>query len=70
MIPYNMTEVRFWSLVIADVNSTAHTLLLATNSLLPYSLSAGELGERAKIEKKVARLSRLPLYGLLRGDSA
>jgi AcrR family transcriptional regulator len=53
-----------------DANGTAHTLLLATNALLPYSLSPGELGERAEIEKKVARLSSLLLYGLLRRDTA
>jgi AcrR family transcriptional regulator len=52
-----------------DVNSTAHTLLLATNALLPYSLSPGELGERTEIEKKVARLSNLLLHGLLRRDT-
>jgi AcrR family transcriptional regulator len=53
----------------SDANGTAHTLLLATNALLPYSLSPGELGERAEIEKKVARLSSLLLYGLLRRDT-
>jgi AcrR family transcriptional regulator len=55
---------------LSDANSTAHTLLLATNSLLPYSLSPSELGERAEIEKKVARLSSLLLYGLLRRDTS
>jgi AcrR family transcriptional regulator len=54
---------------ISDVDSTAHTLLLATNALLPYSLSPGELGERAEIEKKVARLSNVLLYGLLHRDT-
>jgi AcrR family transcriptional regulator len=44
---------------------TAHTLLLATNSLLPYSLSVRELGERAEIARNIERLADLLLNGLL-----
>lgn len=49
-----------------DALKIAETLLLGTNSLLPYSLSAGELGEREEIEEKVARLANLLLSGVLR----
>lgn len=50
----------------ADAESTAHTLLLATNALLPYSLSARELGEREDVTTEAARLAELLLSGLLR----
>jgi AcrR family transcriptional regulator len=45
---------------------TARGLLDATNSLLPYSLSAMELGERAEVEKKVKRIADLMLTGLIK----
>jgi AcrR family transcriptional regulator len=44
--------------------ATAELFLLATNSLLPYSLSTRELGERRDIEEKVARLADLLLAGV------
>lgn len=44
----------------------AETLLLATNSLLPFSLTTKELGERADIEAKTLRLANLLLEGLLK----
>lgn len=43
----------------------AETFLLATNSLLPYSLSVKELGERHDIEKKTKRLANLLVKGIL-----
>lgn len=49
-----------------DAHATAHLLLVATNSLLPYSLSTRELGARAEIEAKTARLADLLLAGVLR----
>ena len=49
-----------------DPHQIAHLLLLATNSLLPYSLSTQELGERAEIHQKVAELADLLLEGVLR----
>jgi AcrR family transcriptional regulator len=52
-----------------DASQTAHTLLLATNSLLPYSLSTRELGEREDIQTKTARIADMLLTGLLRRDS-
>jgi AcrR family transcriptional regulator len=42
----------------------AHLLLLATNSLLPYSLSTVELGERIDIEEKTRQLADLLVQGL------
>ena len=50
----------------SDPLGTARTLLLATNSLLPYSLNTKELGERSEIEERVRRLADLLLTGLLR----
>jgi AcrR family transcriptional regulator len=47
-----------------DPLGTAHSLLLATNSLLPYSLSVRELGERSEVEAKTARLADLLINGL------
>ncbi len=51
---------------VPDALKTAETLLLATNSLLPYSLNTKELGERSEIEERVGRLADLLLTGLLR----
>ena len=51
---------------VPDALKTAETLLLATNSLLPYSLNTKELGERSEIEERVRRLADLLLKGLLR----
>lgn len=48
-----------------EAQATAHTLLLATNALLPYSLSAHELGERADVAEETARIVNLLLHGLL-----
>ncbi len=47
-----------------DAAATARTLLLATNALLPSSLSARELGERSAVEASVARIADLLLKGL------
>lgn len=50
----------------AEAPITAHLLILATNSLLPYSLSPRQLGERAEIEAKARGLAALLLDGLHR----
>ncbi len=47
---------------------TATMLLLATNSLLPFSLTTRELGERDEVEEKTRRLANLLLNGLLRHE--
>jgi AcrR family transcriptional regulator len=47
---------------------TATAILLATNSLLPFSLTTRELGERDEIEEKTRRLANLILDGLVRRE--
>ena len=49
-----------------DPAEAAYALLHATNSLLPYSLSTTELGERAEVRDKTARIASLLLSGLLK----
>ena len=49
---------------VRDAAEAGRTLIDATNALLPYSLSAYELGERPEIEKKANRLADLILNGL------
>jgi AcrR family transcriptional regulator len=49
-----------------DALATAYALLHATNSLLPYSLSTMELGERKEVEEKAALIADLILHGLMR----
>jgi AcrR family transcriptional regulator len=48
----------------ADALETAHTLLMATNALLPYSLSVRELGQRRETERRAARIADLLIEGL------
>jgi AcrR family transcriptional regulator len=47
-----------------DTVLTARALLTATNSLLPYSLSPRELGERNALEEQTKRIVDLLLGGL------
>jgi AcrR family transcriptional regulator len=42
---------------------TAQAMLIATNALLPFSLSAKELGARAEIQRKVDRIAALLVKG-------
>lgn len=49
---------------VTDAAATAELFLIATNSLLPYSLSTRELGERDDIKKKITRLADLLLAGI------
>jgi AcrR family transcriptional regulator len=49
-----------------DPEETARLLLVATNSLLPYSLSTYELGSRDEILDKTARLADLLLKGIVK----
>ncbi len=44
----------------------AETFLLATNALLPFSLTTEELGAREDIEAKTARLADLLIKGILK----
>jgi AcrR family transcriptional regulator len=52
--------------VFRDALATARGLLTATNSLLPYSLSPRELGERDALEQQTALIADLLLTGLRR----
>jgi AcrR family transcriptional regulator len=51
---------------VQDPVALAYTLLLATNSLLPYSLSRRELGKRKEVQEQVERVATLVLDGLRR----
>jgi AcrR family transcriptional regulator len=48
-----------------DHDATAHSLLEATNGLLPYSLSTTELGARDEVEQRAADVANLMLRGVL-----
>ena len=48
-----------------DEVATANALLLATNGLLPYSLSTAELGAREEVEQRAAAVVDLMMSGLL-----
>ncbi len=74
---YFETEAKIFAKVIEEgqknkmfaggnASETAETFLLATNSLLPFSLTARELGERDDIEAKTLRLANLLLKGLIK----
>jgi AcrR family transcriptional regulator len=51
---------------LKDSRATAQTFLHATNSLLPYSLSVQELGDREEIAEKVTRIADLLVQGVVR----
>ncbi|HEX7174681.1 MAG TPA: TetR/AcrR family transcriptional regulator [Pyrinomonadaceae bacterium] len=54
--------------IFDDALSAAYALLHATNSLLPYSLSTSELGERDEVKEKTTQIADLILHGLLLRD--
>ena len=53
----------------ADVRTAAHVLVWSTNSLLPFSLTAKELGAREKLKKRAAAIADTLLDGLARRPS-
>ena len=60
-------EARIFSRVIEELGGSpgaARMLLAATNSYLPYYLSAEELGSRARLRREVSELARLLVAGL------
>jgi AcrR family transcriptional regulator len=72
---YFNEEARIFQLVIAEGQRSEHfvagdpfdialTLLSATNSLLPYSLSAIELGNRAEVTDRIEKTARVLIKGL------
>jgi AcrR family transcriptional regulator len=56
---------RLGSLECADPRTTSFVLVQSTNSLLPFNLSAGELGRREELETQVGRIADLLIKGLL-----
>ena len=48
-----------------DSRNTAQLLIWSTNSMLPFNLTARELGKRDELEERVSRLAGLLLTGLL-----
>jgi AcrR family transcriptional regulator len=60
-------EARIFAGVIEELGGppgAARMLLAATNSYLPYYLSAEELGSRARLRREVAGLAQLLVAGL------
>jgi len=53
-------------LFVGDPFEVSRTLLNATNSLLPYSLSTSELGSRDEIEEKTQQIADLVLKGIIK----
>ena len=50
----------------SDADDVAQTLILATNSLLPYSLTTAQLGRRTVVEQKANSIATLLIDGLRR----
>ncbi|MCA1816333.1 MAG: TetR/AcrR family transcriptional regulator [Acidobacteria bacterium] len=48
-----------------DTRATARAFIVATNALLPYTLSVRELGERKRVEEETAQIAQLIINGLL-----
>lgn len=61
-----LEEGKDGSFDVEEIESTTNAILLATNSLLPYSLSANELGRRKELEKKISKIADLILVGLIK----
>jgi AcrR family transcriptional regulator len=51
-----------------DAEAAGYHFVLATNSFMPYSLSADRLGDRARVEENVSQIAHLLLYGLARRE--
>jgi len=61
-------EARIFARVIEELGGppgAARMLLAATNSFLPYYLSAEELGSRSRLRREVSELARLLVAGLV-----
>lgn len=57
--------VRSGAFDCPDPRTSAHVLVLSTNSLLPFNLSPGELGRREEVEEQAGRVADLLVKGLL-----
>jgi AcrR family transcriptional regulator len=49
-----------------DSSRTAMAMIWSTNGLLPYSLTAGELGNRKEMERRVTAIATLLISGIFR----
>lgn len=56
---------RLGTLECADPRTTSFVLIRSTNSLLPFNLSARELGRREEVEDQIGRVADLLIKGLL-----
>jgi AcrR family transcriptional regulator len=56
---------RTGSLDCIDPHAISFVLIQSTNSLLPFSLSPGELGRREEVEGEVGRIADLLIKGLI-----
>lgn len=56
---------RTGALDCPDPQATTRVLIQSTNSLLPFNLSARELGRREEVEAQVTRIADLLMKGLL-----
>jgi AcrR family transcriptional regulator len=56
---------RLGTLDCPDPRTTSFVLIQSTNSLLPFSLSARELGRREELEDQVGRIADMLIKGLL-----
>ena len=74
---YFKEEARIFAAIIAEGQASGsfasgdpfdlgQTLITATNSLLPYSLSAIELGDRAEIAERTRKTAQILIRGLAR----
>ncbi len=55
---------KFGNIAKGDPLDHARSLVTATNSLLPYSLSAQELGDRGDLAERTQKVARLLIRGL------
>jgi len=55
---------RCGELRVRNADATARALIVATNALLPYSLSPRELGRRKEVEAEITRIAHLLINGL------
>lgn len=60
--------VRRGEIIVKDPDLTALALILSTNSLMPFSLSARQLKARNQIERHVSKIVDLVLSGLCAGS--
>ncbi len=56
---------RLGTIECADPRTTSFVLIQSTNSLLPFNLSARELGRKEEVEDQVGRIADLLIKGLL-----